>query len=793
MNLNDNSNIGNLDDEWKIVEQRIPHQYFLLRLSARGRQVMHNGEGISAEGNTLLKLVLAQDTVEAMVQKAGFGRLITNQLLLKLWDKGLIEPMPLADYEKVARECLRLNRYEESQRIASFVAKYGESEQKEQALLTLADIEKARKSITQSNAKAILDPEVIHRSQLKLISKKKRARWPLILSIVLVAGLATMIFFLMQNTSKNTGYSRRGFDEMKGQAQCLINTDQWIEARRLINDYVTYDSKMRQEKNEFFDQKFQKPFELHLLQAITRFTTVYPNGKPNEINAAVTNLEKLLTVPVAALDIKEAVDAVILKLNRYRHDQKTMTFKTRLATIKATIKDSIPLEDAYNALLKEDPPESIADKVREDVRQLSKNRIESIRILKQCQELQKKGDLETARLELERLKTLYAGATWAETIATTLKQFAAVKDKAQTELRRIEGLRKTDQDAALIKFLDSKPPQLYAAHALDILHTLRADDPETKLMTALREAERLPAAESRLKILELVKQHPYAKASWKATLKVNVTSEPSGAEVALIGFKDEINGKTPLTLNLPVLARFSLTFKLPSFYDYEFSDFGFCGNNFSVTLNRKEVIARRLPMAARNGIGLTSDCVIVVGENELALCSRPEIKVMKRIKLPASVSGSKPNTTTTVTIIESQAFISFAKSLLRIRLPDGDMETINLSDVATSVALPTQNKKALVVATKAGWELLYSAKDNKPIWSITLAGEPVLPALAVADKAVVVGASQGDEYYLNVLAADNGRLLWRAQLYAKPVGLAADGNSIMVSTEDGELSVFDLQ
>jgi len=103
-------------------------------------------------------------------------------------------------------------------------------------------------------------------------------------------------------------------------------------------------------------------------------------------------------------------------------------------------------------------------------------------------------------------------------------------------------------------------------------------------------------------------------------------------------------------------------------------------------------------------------------------------------------------------------------------------------------------------------ELLPVGKKGEPLWNTRLPGAPLLPALVLRDKnspqgkAIVVctkapqpAGGEAGTAALIVLAPDTGAVLWRSTLFAQPVAVAADDERLCVSTDDTELTVFDLK
>src|SRR5581483_10003077 len=101
--------------------------------------------------------------------------------------------------------------------------------------------------------------------------------------------------------------------------------------------------------------------------------------------------------------------------------------------------------------------------------------------------------------------------------------------------------------AELLKILQGHPPDNIFVQALDELHGID-EQPETDLDKELNDAAELKdkkPAEYNKAVLALLKKAPLSKAASRATLIVNVTSEPAGADVVL---NAKSAGKTPMDL-----------------------------------------------------------------------------------------------------------------------------------------------------------------------------------------------------------------------------------------------------
>jgi hypothetical protein len=113
--------------------------------------------------------------------------------------------------------------------------------------------------------------------------------------------------------------------------------------------------------------------------------------------------------------------------------------------------------------------------------------------------------------------------------------------------------------------------------------------------------------------------------------------------------------------------------------------------------------------------------------------------------------------------------------------PSGDAVALT-----SGVLLPLKNATVALCA----WN------EDKTLWTATYSGELLLPAQLISDEkaehGVVLCTGNQDEYFVSVYKPADGQLYFRAQLNACPVATASDGKLLFVSTEDGDISVYEL-
>jgi hypothetical protein len=106
-----------------------------------------------------------------------------------------------------------------------------------------------------------------------------------------------------------------------------------------------------------------------------------------------------------------------------------------------------------------------------------------------------------------------------------------------------------------------------------------------------------------------------------------------------------------------------------------------------------------------------------------------------------------------------------------------------------------------VAVQKSGKIQALAGDTGAPGWSTQLTGSPVLPPVFVRpnnrDKAFAVCSREGEgaaaKFYLTLLSADKGEILWRKTLEAAPAALAADDQRLYIATADSMLQAFDVK
>ncbi|HYF51180.1 MAG TPA: DUF4388 domain-containing protein [Planctomycetota bacterium] len=98
----------------------------------------------------------------------------------------------------------------------------------------------------------------------------------------------------------------------------------------------------------------------------------------------------------------------------------------------------------------------------------------------------------------------------------------------------------------------------------------------------------------------------------------------------------------------------------------------------------------------------------------------------------------------------------------------------------------------VLVAMKGGRLDLAAPDAAEPRWSAALGGEiSVQPAVDTARKTIAACSMEENEHYVNVIGLADGKLLYRGLLPSRPVSVAVDGRRVYVSTDDGDVTVFE--
>ena len=723
-------------DEWKAIEKRIPNQAFLFRLTPQGSEVLKSGEGLSPEGMVLLRLADDNRSVEAMVQKACMGRLNTNQMLLELWDAGIVEPLPIDQYEAAARSHLKLNRVEEAQRIADFASLSGAGGMGTKLQAAMAEIEKAKKAAVSGTMTATTDPkvrsEVIRRNQPGLILKKDRSFLPLIIGavVLLLAGGGAAAYFKFFAASKVDTSQRKLLDQQLSQVQDAMSAQQYGKALELLRTFRSQDAETQTIAAQQYEAH-RKDVELLLAKAINNFTTAFTKGPPEALRAAADELEKFNGIT----QLTDASQAELAKtkslLKQVKNREKLEATRTRLREIDATAKtkSSDGLKKTYEELLAENPPEEIAADVRERIGKLLHAQAEADRRLKLAALERDMGETESAKAQFDLVKHEGPGTDYVALGAVGFEAIDKYVAECQKKLDKIDILQTQKQIEAarkeLLSFIESRPPDRLFNSALDSLHTLDSN-PETDLAADLKDARdvslKLPD-EGRKKYLALLAKAPYSKTAATIVFKIAVKSEPADADVV---FNGRPCGKTPATVEVPALGVAHFVIRKNGFQTEDVIDFNFRKELVSVTLQKLPALVRSLPAPAVGGLTATSDYFFALSGDEVIQCQPADLKVLNRIALreneeqpadAASPSGRSMSTAPDV------LYIALAgKGLGHIKFPGGDYARLALSRVPTSPPVAYASKELpgkplLAVAEGGSFETLFSddGKLNKSV------------------------------------------------------------------------------
>jgi len=751
-------------EEWNVLQQRIPSQSLLFQTSADGDAMLKSGEGLSSEGMILLRLVKTHRTVEAMVQKACLGRFTTNRMLLELSDAGIIETAPLTIYERVAREHLGLNRHEEATRVAEFLAELGSGTQREIGGALLLEIQKQRRPPapsprTQASADPKVRSEVIRRHQPGLIISKEQSKMPVIaviLMVILGAGVAAYFLYSGGKTGDHTA-SRKELERVGNEANDLILAEKYSDALKVMREFKSFDPEIQKQATEIFANR-QKDVEMRLVQAIERFNAAQAERKPEELQKAVDELEKLVDLSVADLNVEKMRSVARKEYQNYRERQSTGKFQARAKAIEESTKGQghAARIAALGGLLAENPPEAIAGRLRELLTQLWISRNETQKTLARAAEFRAMGDLEMARFTYDKVKQQKMPDYTAEA-ETALAEIAEKMSGAQTRLESIQLLitqnKTAEAKAALTKFMDEKPPQQQAIRALVALQGLGYDN-EAALVASLKAAQALgekAPADARKKIIELAEANRHSRTGSAATVKVKLSSVPAGAAVTVNG---KAAGVTPVTVDAPVLGLVRLSFTREGFEPLDWVRTDLRDEEIAMSLDRLAAVTALMPIAGRSGMAVMLENLVLAGDGEALQCFRRDLKIAARIKLNATAGkDAAPG----LLAMSNEVFIPQAgeNALLRASFVESSVTQLALDAPAlsTPIIYETQDAtsvKLLAVATKSGFEthLLSDGSLNNRV---------SLNAAAAAPMGLVF---DGESFYLprneGLLVAING-------------------------------------
>ncbi len=800
-------------DEWKAIEARVPSQAFVFRLTGQGGEVLKSGTGLSPEGMVLLRLVQDSRSVEAMVQKACMGRLNTNQMLLELWDAGIVEPMPIESYEQAARSHLKLNRIDEAQRIAEFAAANGGAEMKTKVQAALAEIEKAKKAAISGTMTATGDPkirsEVIRRNQPGLFGKKDRKTLPLIIAgvvILLLGGGGTAAYFKYFSGKKVDNTQRKLLDEQLELAQTEMNAQNYGKALEILRTFRSKDPDTQALASQKYDAE-KKNVDVLLNTAISNFKTAFVKGPPEAVKTTADELDKFNGV----LDLSEAMQQELSKaraqLNQVKNREKLEVMRTKLreADSSARTKPADVLKQAYEALLADSPPEEIATEIRDKLSRLSRARAEAESRLHLAGLEKDAGETEAAKTLFELVKRDGPGVDYSAKGAAGVDAIVKYLAECDKRLEKVDILQTqkltNDARAELLKIIDSHPPERVLNQAQDTLRVLDST-PETELETEFKDAKDLATRqplEARKKFLAILEKAPHSKTASGIVMKVKVTSEPANADLF---FNGRAAGKTPTMIDVPAIGAAHFTFKKQGFQTEDLVEYNFRADSVSISMFKNPVLQRSLSAPAAGGLAANLDHIIVISSHAVDLCGLSDLKVITHVPLrekedqkPEEVIGGGRG----LLLGQNTIYVTLAdKAIACVKLVGGDYSRLPLAATATSAPLAYTSKelpgkRLLGVASQAALELLFS--DDGKVHKTVQAGKDS------AEKPWGL-ALEGDLFYvpredsLIAIVGHSGAKKWEAPIEGKTIGgpaVASGRSSVGLITESGQLIGLDME
>ncbi|MGD0092273.1 MAG: PQQ-binding-like beta-propeller repeat protein, partial [Planctomycetota bacterium] len=637
-----------------------------------------------------------------------------------------------------------------------------------------------------------------------------------------VGGYFLCAEYLAHGTVNAYTASHRQLEEANAAAQTLIAEGKYEEGLQQLRAFTTLDPEVRKLANEKFQER-QKDVEALLSQAIERFDNAYRGSTPEELKAAAAGLQPLIHMSVHTSLLETRRAQTRIKLDAYLDTQRATQFKQRLNEIENTAGQNHETRlQAYTALLTEDPPEGVAAKVRADADRLAHELQAAARWLRQARKYRDAGDPETAKLFYEKAQEAAPGSAAAVEAGTEREAANAAATAQQAECERIEALpqnKSAEARAALLKFLESKPGPIPTQRALAILQGLQpVQADEMELAAGLKAAKALldkqpPDVEgARQKTLELADKQPYAKASRAACLKVELTSQPEGANVAVNG---KPAGVTTLKADIPVLGFVHLAFSKEGCRTEDLLLNNCRAERLSAVLDRNPAASSRLPVAGQLGLCVEGEQLFVGGFSaaqaappEIVACSHPDMKVLQRIKLQKSVQSVPA-----LTVFSGEAFVpTHENTLLAVNLVRGEIHPLDLGAPASSTPVfftstddAGGERQFMGIATQAGYECYQAGAEAWKLLNRT--------PLAGANKPAPQGmAFDGERCFLprndfavHAVGAQNGKWAWKKALDAElsgppalfpfvmPGAIRTGAAAVAVATLGGKVAAFDAQ
>ncbi len=821
-------------DEWKELEQRITSQSLLFRLTEEGMRVYQDADGISDEGRTIMRLLQAKHSVEGIVQKSCLGRLNSNRMILELWDAQLIEAVARSEYLDYANALMETGQISDAHRVAVHASKVGSPET---IKLAIALIDTLRKQLVFEDKPVVAQiaaserrasPSVLIKKptlSASLIIKKKKLPWAkiaLITSLILAAG-GYFAYYTLTTIDPNEA-PRKTLEKLKVTAKQMVYSRHFADALEIAGkfgapnpDWKKQHEKIQGDIQIEVEEQFTRDFK-ELLRGEAQNT--FSNAQVAEFKQRFKDYDGVVFVSKPTIKDYKKIKKLLpeleekIKLAEWREKLDQLTRNAQLLSQEKLV-------ERYRILLAEDPFEAVAKDARAELYKLLAPRHEAERELTLAHEMLANGGYEQARKLCEAIKTHFPSTKLAEDADKTLESAVANENKANDSLAKIRKLilqRNTDEARRLAtQLLSTKPPAEVQAAVVSEIRKLQTDIPEDELRRKLVIAAQswdIDAKLARTRTLDVVNAYPFSEAASNALLRVKVTSFPEGAFVI---YKERSVGKTPLTLDLPVMGPVSLTFSLPGFESFELIENNFRGESIQAVFIRKPQASVLAPVTPTAGMLAFKDLVLVAGGSELTVLNARTLDVLRRVNLestpqpmkigdkieqPAALAYKElklRGMSATEEDAEGWAFVSCSGSYF-FQIPSNGTDFYRIACQPGSIGAPQMYRpkkaagfKLISVATKSNIEI-YNAERQliPPLHEIPSGGGQDQPIGLAFD---------GDTYYVprdnNVVCAVEGYrgdIKWKKSFDERlslPLAVNADLKMVAVADVKGHVSLLD--
>jgi outer membrane protein assembly factor BamB len=638
-------------DEWSTLLRRITSQSMLFRVKPETDEALKAGGGLSPEGLILITLIRNNRSIESMVQKGCLGRLTTNQLLVELWDAGLIEPREAGEYVGIAAEHLKYGRIDEAERIAKEAPNRGglTPETKEELAKLLADISRrrsaARGAPSDSGSNRGEDvrvrSEVIRRHHPGLILKKDPARWPWVVGGIAVLAVAAFVgwhFFYRGGTDGNVEH-HRDLNILMTDVEQLVNEGKYAESLLRLKGFRVPNPKVMQQAKDQLDRLRTRLQEMAFalteearktMEAVRREKTEFAPDAADKLVEIRRRLERFLGIGAGDLSapIAQAVNERVAECETLRQAVRLDLCRVKLEAIIGAEEQNGPLKTmaALRALLEEDAPESVARAACDHLAQKEAVEAEAQRLLDLALRLNECGGGEYARTLFLRVAKDFAGYAAAKRVAEEQQRLKVLEAEEEKKLALLEQLvlqnRSGEAGEGLRAFLATQPTEKTTDKARRLLHRV-LPEAAAQAEQAARALELAAIANdndqdklTRLAV-EFKEKHGHSLAAQTLELPVRIVSLPIRAAL-------EVNGRqiggTPITTHLPFLRAVLLGFKAEGRPPLEIVYSGWTGSELTVTIPPSPEWSKRLPFAGLDGMAAVQDRLAVAGAGRLALC-----------------------------------------------------------------------------------------------------------------------------------------------------------------------------